>query len=141
MTFKIYEVAEADVDAVFPSIARRAAVALRHVGADDLTVAGLREALIDGRFVLWVVVEEETIIAFVVLNVVDRPEGRTLIVVLVAGVRFAEWAAEVQRLLEEFMGIIGARRMESCSRKGMEKWLRGLGWRPRAVIMEFKRHG
>ncbi len=86
---------------------------------------------------LWAVHEGGTVKAGIVLERHKRKRGTALIVVLVAGRGFHEWSETVMALLEDYRVLIGAYTIEAVARAGMEKWLRELKWRPKAVVMEY----
>lgn len=137
MSLSFSSVPPLQVDLVWPHVAPLAEKGLKQIRDDSLDVADMRERLLDGRFLLWVAHDAEKIIGALVLNVVERKQGPVLFVVMVAGRRFQEWAPKAQALLQDYMDLIGARKIESYSRVGMEKWMRELGWKKRAVIMEW----
>lgn len=129
--------------AVWPQVAPLAAKALRRIREDNLTPEIMLQRVLEGRYLMWAVTcSGGALTGVLLLEVVKRRRGRVLMVVLVAGARFTGWAPAVQPLLQDFAAIVGARKIESHSRPGMEAWMRELGWRKRAVIMEWEpEHG
>lgn len=122
---------------VWPQISPLAEKGLAQIREDELTAEDIRQRVADGRYVLWVAHDNETVAGAVIFNVIERRRGRVLFIVLVAGRRFNEWAPTMQERLQDVMGMTGAVRMESHSRIGMEPWMNKLGWRKRAVVMEW----
>lgn len=137
MEYEISSVSPAHVDLVWPEVAPLAERGLRQIRDDALTADGIRSAIVEGRYLLWVVHQGEEVIGVLVLNILQRRSGLVLFVVMVAGREFQKWAPKAQSLLRDFMDLTGAVKIESHSRPGMEAWMRELGWRKRAVIMEY----
>lgn len=136
--YQVSAVAGREVDAVWPKIDAMVTRGLEAIHDDTTTSALLREGVRHGRLVLWIVHSGDEIVAAIVLNIVKRFGGPVLLVVMIAGRDFEAWAPQVQQLLQDYRQLIGATRIESVSRPGMEKWMRRLGWRRRAVMMEWK---
>lgn len=125
---------------VWPQIEPAVVRGLRHGAGDSTSADEIFGAIANGSMLLWVVHDGSDIIAAIVLQVVKRESGLALVVVLVAGRDFWKWADRVQQLILEYAELIGAYTIEAVARDGMAKWLRQLGWRKKATIMELD-HG
>lgn len=125
-------------DLVWSAVGDAANGGFRHGAGDTITPEEIQQAVIAGRMEMWAVHDVERVVAAVVIQVVNRPKGKVLLVVLVAGRDFASWGQTVQDLLVEYAGLIGAVSIEAVARAGMAKWLSNMGWSRKATVMELK---
>ena len=125
-------------DAVWSAAAEAADGGFRHGAGDTITPEEIRQSVISGDMEMWAVHDAEQIAAVVVIQVVGRPQGKVLKVVLVAGREFASWGQQIQELLTEYANLIGAASIEAVARPGMAKWLAQMGWKRKATVMELK---
>lgn len=106
--------------------------------ADGTTAEHMLFRIIDGTYKLWAGLIDGKVVAGVVLSVREHDVGRKVFVHMLAGERMPEWADELQRLLLDFAGLVGAKCIEASCRPGLAKFLRGTGWRRKAIVMELR---
>lgn len=120
---------------LWPRIEPLVEKALRHGEGDESDPATVRAELEAGRMVLWVIHDAE-IVAVLVLKVLVHPRKKTLHLVLTAGTRLAEWVGEIEGLLRDYAGLIGADTIEASCRDGLMRVLKKRDWKRKATIME-----
>lgn len=131
----IWYVQPPHLDVVWPIVERDIARACD----ETISPADIREWLDASRAMLWMVTLSETD-DYVACAVTRRHEkdGRAWLEVVTLGGRdFAGWSGDLQATLEDT-----ARRNDCAAivvhvRRGLAKWLRDLGYRERAVLMEY----
>lgn len=74
----------------------------------------------------------------VITEICDYGTERVLVVHLLSGERFDEWAAECVERLRDFAAKHECVAIEALCRPGLAKLLRGVGWRTRNVQMRIK---
>jgi hypothetical protein len=74
-------------------------------------------------------------LGFVMTEIRQFPEEKILIVQLLGGERFKEWAAEVVAHLRLFAHENGCEAIEATCRKGLEPILKPLGWKRTRVVL------
>ena len=138
MPLSVSRISPAEFDAVWAEVEPMAASGFRHGAGDTITPDEIRASVISGDMEMWAVHDADDITAVVVIQIIERPQGRVLAVVLVAGRGFASWGQQVQELLQEYASLIGADWIEAVARDGMAKWLSRMGWKRKATLMELK---
>lgn len=138
---KVSQVLPEQVDAIWPQVEDKVRRAIK-VTHTDVSPDYMREAAKRGESVLWAVHEGERIIAILALRVLVNREngGKTVNVDLIAGEKLNEWAETMQKLLEDYRDLVGARCIQADVRDGMTKILKSYGWRRITTKMEFN-HG
>lgn len=105
---------------------------------DTVTPDEILRWIQSGQASLWVVVDADgEIEASCVHRVCDDGGRRWLDVVTVGGKNFKRWSRELQRALEAAVTGNGCEGMQAECRRGMAKWLAGLGWREHQVRMRW----
>jgi len=111
---------------------------LRHGEGDTITAEFIRLSLLAGEMQAWAISEKgcDGILAVLVFRILCDERGRRLYVVMLAGVRMAEWVEEVEQMLIDYKDIIGARCIRASCRVGLARILGKRGWTRQSVIME-----
>jgi hypothetical protein len=94
------------------------------------------DAVKSGAMAMWVGHEAEHIVAGGILSVQQHPKHKTVFVELLAGERLDAWLPQVETLLKEFKGLVGATTIEASCRPGLAKKL--AGWKTKAILMELE---
>lgn len=123
---------------VWPQVTTMVQRGLRHGAGDSTSEQEIYAAIAEGHMEMWAVHRGAEVTAVIVLEIVKRPSGVILKVVLIAGSLFSAWSKQVQALIEDYAELIGAYTIEAVVRDGMRKWLEPLGWKRKATIMELK---
>lgn len=74
-------------------------------------------------------------LGFVVTEIKSFPEERILMVQLLSGERFHEWAAEVVAHLRVFAKAHDCVAVEAICRRGLEPILKPLGWKKTRILL------
>lgn len=76
-------------------------------------------------------------LGFAITEVVEynHPHERVLTVLLLGGEKFEEWKAEADLKLVSFARVNGCEAIEFACRLGLEKKIKGLGYRRHRVLM------
>ena len=111
---------------------------LKYGAGDSVSEAEIYTDIAEGKMLLWAVHSGDHVIAVLVLQVAQRARGLALIVILAAGRDFWSWSYKVQDIIVDYAELIDAYTIEAVARDGMAKWLKELGWKKKAVIMELK---
>lgn len=109
---------------------------LKHGAGDSTSEQEIISSVLSGQMTMWAVHDGDEITATVILQAIPRSKGTALLVVLVAGRDFKTWGERVQSLIQDYSELIGAYTIEAVARDGMAKWLKEMGWRRKATIME-----
>ena len=120
--------------------------ALQHGQGDGMDVRAVLGELMQGRRSLWVIHEGTPedgnleIRAAVVAALEPVPGvGHKLMVDLLAGEGLREWAQELMGYLHQAAELSGAFTVEASCRRGLATFLqKELGWKVKAVIMEYR---
>lgn len=118
------------INAVWPEVAMMIAAALAR-GYDRTTMMEVRESLLKGECMLWVVRQGDAAVAALVSYV----ERQALVVWLMGGRDLDAWAPAVSPLLARYAREKDLCRVEAYVRPGMTRLLRRLGWRHRQSIV------
>lgn len=137
---KFRHVSPAILSDVWPKVEPQIARALSHGQGDQTNTSVFYSQIMRGAMQLWVMIDDEEIIASCVLSVIDYPDTKKLWVETLSGDGFDEWGDELEELLLDYMNIMGADCIEASCRPGLAKNLqrRRTGWRKKAIIMELK---
>lgn len=132
----ISAVPPAIVDDVFDKLQKQVAKALSHGQGDGTTEIEMRLAVKAGEMQMWAVHDDEQVYAAMVLSVTQHSTGRKIFVELLVGKNIDDWVADLEALLMDYKELVGAMCIESSCRVGLAKYLKGRGWKTKAVIME-----
>lgn len=108
---------------------------LSHGQGDETSVDHMKDAIKAGHMAMWVVHEGDDIKAALVLSLVETVNGRKVWVEMLAGENMDEWVRDLQDMLVMFRDYVGGHCIEASCREGLAKYLKGLGWKRKAVIM------
>lgn len=124
------------VDDIFDRLQSQVTKALSHGQADGTTEIEMRLAVKAGQMQMWAMHDDEQVYAAMVLSVTQHSTGRKIFVELLAGKNIDDWVADLEALLVDYKELVGAMCIESSCRVGLAKYLKGRGWKTKAVIME-----
>lgn len=104
---------------------------------DATTPEHIRAAIKRKDMLMWVVHQDEDIIACIILSVRTHESSITKVFIhLLAGKDMDWWGDKMEQLLLDFKDLAGAKCIEASCRPGMAKYLHNRGWSKKAVIME-----
>lgn len=132
----IAQVEPIHLQAVWPSIQKQLRNGLTRACGDRLTEEGLINAILGERMELWVAIQDDEVLAGLVLQLVKRPRGRAVVVVAMAGKNFHTWSDAMYHHLRGYMVSHECYCVEAIVRAGLTKWLHAYGWRSKATVME-----
>lgn len=101
-----------------------------------LTARSVRQWVEDGRYVLWIAHDGETIAAAFVTRVARYPRKNMLTIDLCGGTQMGSWLDEADRVFRAFSRESGLDGIELYGRSGWARALERLGWRQSAVLVE-----
>lgn len=125
------------VDVVWPLIEEWVERGLRHGQGDESTPEQLKNTVVTGDNLLWIAVIGDRLQAALFVAVQDT-NVRKLFVDMLVGENMDTWIDAMQSKLVTFKDLMGATCIESSCRPGLAKYLRKLGWKPKATIMSFE---
>lgn len=102
---------------------------------DSTTPQLVYHELLEDRMQMWVIHDEDHYKACAIVSLFDGPT-RKLIVEVLAGHNLKQWAADLNQVLADARDLLGAKCVEASCRPGLAEFLKGLGWKQKAVIME-----
>ena len=106
---------------------------------ETFTEEGTLKALEDGRMqMLGLQDDDAKMIGSIILGLETRDKGPVLMVLMVAGKWIDEEAAKAQEIIVDHAQSLGAYKIETISRLGNEKRLKDMGWKSKAVVMEWR---
>jgi hypothetical protein len=94
------------------------------------------QKILAGEWKLWAIVRDGETQAGLVFSVQQAGLDRKVWVHMLAGVNMHEWAAELQQLLLDFRVLVGASSIKASCRPGLARFLKSLGWKRKAILME-----
>jgi len=124
------------VDAVFDQLGEQINKGLRQGQGDGTTELEMRLAVKSGDMQMWAVHDDESVSAAMILSVTQHSTGRKIFVELLAGKNIDAWVGDLEALLMDYQKLVGAMCVEASCRRGLAKYLKGRGWKTKAVIME-----
>jgi|TARA_E500000178_G_C16732991_1_gene622437 hypothetical protein len=83
-----------------------------------------------GYYGLWVVMEEEEVIASFTTRFLDFPKRKGMAMDFMGGTRMKEWLPKVDKVLMDYALENGCSHFEAYGRRAWGKWLGELGWEP-----------
>lgn len=107
-------------------------------GRGELEPDDVYARLCDGRMQVLAAVYEDTIVAALVTEVVNYPRKTALRVVLAGGSKLDKWMHAAQAMLLIGAHAVGASFIEMHGRKGWQKALLAVGWKPSYYSMAFE---
>jgi hypothetical protein len=104
-----------------------------HYADDALASEDIRKLCESRDMQMWVAILDDQIQGAATTEVVQYPRRKMVRVVTLAGDRFPEWRDDMDRALQAFAERVGANGIEIYGRKGWEKRLDDLGYKPKGV--------
>ena len=106
---------------------------------ETFTEEGTLKALEDGRMqMLGLQDDDAKMIGSIILGLETRDKGPVLMVLMVAGKWIDEEIAKAEEIIVDHAHSLGAYKIETISRLGNEKRLKDMGWKSKAVVMEWR---
>lgn len=93
------------------------------------------DGLPSGRYQMWLVSNDNEIVAVAVTEVVSYPARSALRIVALSGTGFDNWGLVLSELLESFARCVNAKHIEAIGRRGLERLLKPLGYEARYVVV------
>lgn len=94
----------------------------------------IHDGIMSDVYVLWVVLDDEEIVAAVTSRVIDYPgPHRGMALDWIGGTRMAEWLPIVQRAMSKYARDNGCTHLEGFGRKAWGRWLAKYGWEPEYI--------
>ena len=93
-----------------------------------------------GLYVLWVIMEEEKVIAAITTRIISYPGKKAMAMDWIGGSRMGEWLPMAQKTMERFAKDNKCTHLEGYGRKAGGRWLGRYGWDPEYIAyrMELK---
>ena len=98
----------------------------------------VREGIKSGFYGLWVVMEEDRVVAALTTRVVVYPQCKSLAMDWIGGSRMREWLPQAQKVMTKFAKENGCTQLEGYGRKGWDRWLRAYGWEPHYIAYKME---
>ena len=91
-------------------------------------------------YVLWVIMEEEEVIAAITTRIIEYPGKRAMAMDWIGGSKMGKWLPVAQETLERFARDNNCTHLEGYGRKAWGRWLGKYGWNPEYIAyrMEIK---
>tara|TARA_R100000697_G_C5449817_1_gene197253 strand:- start:1230 stop:1649 length:420 start_codon:yes stop_codon:yes gene_type:complete len=91
-------------------------------------------------YVLWVIMEEEKVIAAITTRIIEYPGKRAMAMDWIGGSKMGKWLPIAQETLERFAKDNNCTHLEGYGRKAWGRWLGKYGWNPEYIAyrMEIK---
>ena len=93
-----------------------------------------------GLYVLWVIMEEEKVIAAITTRIISYPGKKAMAMDWIGGSTMGEWLPMAQKTMESFAEDNKCTHLEGYGRKAWGRWLGRYGWDPEYIAyrMELK---
>ena len=98
----------------------------------------VRKGIKSGFYDLWVVMEEDRVVAALTTRVVAYPQCKSLALDWIGGSRMREWLPQAQKVMTKFAKENGCIQLEGYGRKGWDRWLRTYGWEPHYIAYKME---
>ncbi len=119
-------------DAILPQVER----ALARGMGDGTKPQYLLDAILQEHAQLWVARDEHELLAGIVISVKIHAACDKLVVQVVAGKDMKRWMPLLLQHLEEMRKLTGTKCVEAFCRPGIAKYLKQLGCKQKAIVME-----
>ena len=86
-----------------------------------------------GMYSLWVIMEEDKVVAAITTRILEYPGRRALAMDWLGGSRMKEWLPIVQETMESFARDNKCNHLEAYGRKAWGRWLGKYGWEPEYI--------
>tara|TARA_R100000234_G_scaffold39298_1_gene23409 strand:+ start:8317 stop:8736 length:420 start_codon:yes stop_codon:yes gene_type:complete len=84
-------------------------------------------------YVLWVIMEEEEVIAAITTRIIEYPGKRAMAMDWIGGSKMGKWLPVAQETLERFAKDNNCTHLEGYGRKAWGRWLGKYGWNPEYI--------
>ena len=84
-------------------------------------------------YVLWVIMEEEEVIAAITTRIIEYPGKRAMAMDWIGGSKMGDWLPVAQETLERFAKDNNCTHLEGYGRKAWGRWLGKYGWNPEYI--------
>ena len=84
-------------------------------------------------YVLWVIMEEEKVIAAITTRIIEYPGKRAMAMDWIGGSKMGKWLPVAQETLERFARDNNCTHLEGYGRKAWGRWLGKYGWNPEYI--------
>ena len=84
-------------------------------------------------YVLWVIMEEEEVIAAITTRIIEYPGKRAMAMDWIGGSKMGKWLPIAQETLERFARDNKCTHLEGYGRKAWGRWLGKYGWNPEYI--------
>ena len=84
-------------------------------------------------YVLWVIMEEEEVIAAITTRIIEYPGKRAMAMDWIGGSNMGKWLPGAQETLERFARDNNCTHLEGYGRKAWGRWLGKYGWNPEYI--------
>ena len=84
-------------------------------------------------YVLWVIMEEEEVIAAITTRIIEYPGKRAMAMDWIGGSKMGKWLPIAQETLEKFAKDNNCTHLEGYGRKAWGRWLGKYGWNPEYI--------
>ena len=129
------------IDVIWSDVARvlRGSVSTAN-GRFDLN--DIREGIKSGFYGLWVVMDEDRVVAALTTRIIVYPQCKSLAMDWVGGsrggARMSEWLPKAHKVITKFAKENGCTQIEGYGRKGWNRWLRAYGWEPHYIAYKME---
>ena len=86
-----------------------------------------------GLYSLWVIMEEEKVIAAITTRIIEYPGRKALAMDWLGGSKMKEWLPMAQETMESFAKDNKCTHLECYGRKAWGRWLGKYGWNPEYI--------
>ena len=90
-------------------------------------------AIQTGMYSLWVIMEEDKVVAAITTRILEYPGRRALAMDWLGGSKMKEWLPIVQETMESFARDNKCNHLEAYGRKAWGRWLGKYGWEPEYI--------
>lgn len=87
----------------------------------------------NGLYVLWVVMEEDKMIAAITTRIIEYPGKRAMAMDWIGGSKMSKWLPMLQETLQQFAKENNCTHLEGYGRKAWGRWLGKYGWNPEYI--------
>ena len=84
-------------------------------------------------YVLWVIMEEEKVIAAITTRIIEYPGKRAMAMDWIGGSKMGKWLPIAQETIEKFAKDNNCTHLEGYGRKAWGRWLGKYGWNPEYI--------
>lgn len=125
---KITAIPKEELGAIWPRVHEALAKAV-NVIEGKFTVGDVALMIREGLVALWVVHDEDEIVAALTTRIIAYPEGNALALDWVGGSQMAKWLPDALAMMEEYAAEYDCTHLEGYGRKAWMRWIGKYGWR------------